>query len=315
LEAPQTAMEEGLRIKTLCSLNILDTSAEDRFDRLTRTAKRLFEVPIAIVSLVDENRQWFKSCVGLKASETPRDISFCGHAILDDGIFIIPDALEDKRFADNPLVTGAPNIRFYAGCPLSAPNGQKLGTLCIIDHKPRTLSVDDQQALRDLTSMAEREIAAIHIATIDDLTQIPNRRGLMQLAEYCLHICRRQNTSASLIYIDLKKFKLINDKFGHAEGDVALVAFADLLKNTFRDSDLLARLGGDEFVVLLSNKSKHSVIEALDRFKFSLDDYNKKAKRGYNIEFSYGIVDYDAEIHQTIDKLLADGDSRMYQTK
>ena len=173
-------------------------SPEERFDRLTRMCKRLFGVPIALVSLVDENRQWFKSCVGLSVSETPRDISFCGHAILGNEIFVIPDAAKDERFADNPLVLDEPHIRFYAGCPLRSQNGCKLGTLCIIDRKPRELTQEDLDTLKDLASMVERELEAVQLATLDDLTKISNRRGFMALAQHSLNLCSRQETQASL---------------------------------------------------------------------------------------------------------------------
>lgn len=136
MQIPAKPADEPARLDALRALNILDTSPEERFDRLTRLAKRLFDVPIALVSLVDVDRQWFKSCVGLDASETPRDISFCGHAIVGDEILMIRDTLVDERFHDNPLVTGAPHIRFYAGCPLRVPNGSKIGTLCLIDADP-----------------------------------------------------------------------------------------------------------------------------------------------------------------------------------
>jgi len=118
MQAAPFPSSESSRIATLRLLNILDTEPEERFDRLTRLAKRLFSVPIATVTLVDSNRQWFKSSVGLAVCETSRDISFCGHAILGDDILLVPDARDDKRFFDNPLVLGDPNIRFYAGCPL-----------------------------------------------------------------------------------------------------------------------------------------------------------------------------------------------------
>lgn len=127
---------EPARLATLRALRLLDSPSEERFDRLTRVARRLFKAPIALVSLIDENRQWFKSCIGLNVAETSRDISFCGHAILHDDVLVIPDARNDARFYDNPLVTGAPGIRFYAGQPLTAPNGSKLGTLCVIDTHP-----------------------------------------------------------------------------------------------------------------------------------------------------------------------------------
>ena len=179
--APAVPANESTRIETLRSFNILDTSPEERFDRLTRLAKHLFSVPIALVSLVDTNRQWFKSCVGLSAIETPRDISFCGHAILGDNIFMVPDTLTDVRFYNNPLVTGSPSIRFYAGCPLTVPDGSKMGTLCLIDIKPRILDNEECMLLQDLAHMVEQEIAAVQMATIDELTMLSNRRGFEAL--------------------------------------------------------------------------------------------------------------------------------------
>ena len=155
---PAFPSDEATRIATLRGLNILDTPPEERFDRLTRLAQRLLNVPITLISLIDTNRQWFKSCQGLDASETPRSISFCGHAILDDQLFVIPDALLDPRFADNPLVTGAPKIRFYAGQPLKASNGSRLGTLCVIDSKPHHLTQSERDSLRDLALMVEDEL-------------------------------------------------------------------------------------------------------------------------------------------------------------
>jgi signal transduction histidine kinase/CheY-like chemotaxis protein len=155
---PSFPPDEELRLHALRNLNILDTDAEERFDRLTRLAQRLLNVPIVLVSLVDSNRQWFKSCQGLDARETARSISFCGHAILEDCIFIISDALCDPRFADNPLVTGKPNIRFYAGQPLKALNGSRVGTLCVIDTKPRNLTQTDIDSLKDLGILVETEL-------------------------------------------------------------------------------------------------------------------------------------------------------------
>ena len=315
MRKPDIPKDEQARLGTLRSLNILDTPPEERFDRLTRMAKRLLGVPIALVSLIDENRQWFKSCVGLGASETSRDISFCGHAILGNEVFIIPDTQMDDRFADNPLVVGDPKIRFYAGCPLRAPNGRKLGTLCIIDRQPRDLGKDDLEALEDLASMVERELAAVQLATLDELTNISNRRGFMMLAEHSMHLCARQKIPASLVFMDLDKFKPINDTFGHTEGDRALAAFAERMKNTFRDSDLFARLGGDEFVVLLTNTSKKAAEEIVAKFRQSLEKYNQDANRGYDISFSYGIVEYSPEKHPAIETLLTDGDALMYERK
>lgn len=154
---PSEPKDEAQRLVSLRALNMLDTAAEERFDRITRLAKLITGTPIALLTLVDANRQWFKSRQGLDAAETPRDISFCGHAILGDGLFVVPDATKDPRFSDNPLVTSAPDIRLYAGFPLKAPDGQKVGTLCVIDNKPRDLSPGEREAMALLGAMIEEE--------------------------------------------------------------------------------------------------------------------------------------------------------------
>jgi signal transduction histidine kinase len=156
--SPSVPADEQQRLDALQRLGILDTDPEDRFDRLTRLATSALGVPIALVSLVDANRQWFKSCVGLDVSQTDRNISFCGHAILGPDPLIIPDATADPRFADNPLVTGEPHIRFYAGVPLSDPDGYRLGTLCVIDRRRRQLSESELEVLTRLAALAEAEL-------------------------------------------------------------------------------------------------------------------------------------------------------------
>ncbi|MBR7801230.1 ATP-binding protein [Undibacterium fentianense] len=175
MESPAFPENEVARLQALKELEILDTSAEEKFDRLTRLAKQIFQVDFALISLIDANRQWFKSRQGLDACETNRDISFCGHAILGNEIFHIPNALNDPRFADNPLVLGPPNIRFYAGAPLR-PNAEFcIGTLCIIDSQPRTLSIKEMRILRDLADCVEQEIL--------QLQQLRQNQALQALAK------------------------------------------------------------------------------------------------------------------------------------
>jgi response regulator RpfG family c-di-GMP phosphodiesterase len=152
--------DEQQRLEALRSLNLLDTDPEERFDRYTRIAAALFDVPVALVTLVDEDRQWFKSCVGTKECETSREVSFCAHALKRQEIMVVPDALADPRFADNPIVTGGPRIRFYAGAPLFIPGGHCVGTLCVIDHRPRNLSDDERRLLADLGHLVEKELVA-----------------------------------------------------------------------------------------------------------------------------------------------------------
>lgn len=165
--APLPANEES-RIAALHNLKILDTDKEERFDRITTLTKFIFNVPIVVVSLVDTNRQWFKSCIGLPVSDTPRKVAFCAYAILQDEPLIIPDATKDERFADNELVTGEPFIRFYAGVPLVTTDGSHIGTLCIIDRSPRTLTPTEVDMLKILAKWVEREISMYDTSQILD---------------------------------------------------------------------------------------------------------------------------------------------------
>lgn len=312
---PGKPANEAARLQVLRGLNVLDTVPEERFDRLTRVAKRLFDVPIALVSLVDEDRQWFKSCVGLAVRQTSRDVSFCGHAILQDEMLLVPDAAQDERFRDNPLVTGEPHIRFYVGYTLTVPDGYKMGTLCLIDFKPRHFDETEQTLLRDLAGMAEQELMAVQMASIDELTQMANRRGFMDLAQCALNACQRHDEPATLLFFDLNDFKKINDLYGHAEGDKALVAFAEVLRIVFRQSDVIGRLGGDEFVALLTTSSHLETSTIMTRFRELLEEHNATLHRGYAIRFSVGQIEYDRARHAGIENLLAEADSAMYQHK
>jgi diguanylate cyclase (GGDEF)-like protein len=314
METPLTPENETERLCSLHALNVLDTPAEERFDRVTRLAKSLFNVPIALVSLVDENRQWFKSCLGVDASETSREISFCGHTILQNSVFVINNALLDARFADNPLVTGPPNIRFYAGYPLTSYDGHNMGTLCIIDDKPRDFTSADNALLSDLGMLAQQELQAIQLATIDELTKISNRRGFQMLAEHSLAMDKRLTHSATLLFFDLNKFKQINDNFGHQQGDAVLRYFADCMLLSFRDSDVIGRLGGDEFVVLLSNHEDEDVKAALSRFADNLEEINGFVSVDYDIEYSVGVLHID-DLSTPLDDLLHKADELMYKNK
>lgn len=152
--------DDDARLQVLRELLILDTPPEERFDRLVEFAASEFDVPIALISLVDRERLWFKARVGLDACETARDISFCGHAIVQKELFEVVDAARDPRFADNPLVVGGPQIRFYIGAPLALPGGATLGTLCLIDTRPREFDAADRAILGTLRDLAVAELVA-----------------------------------------------------------------------------------------------------------------------------------------------------------
>lgn len=158
MRAPPIPNDEAARIAALRELLILDSDPEEQFDGMTAYCASRFDVEIALVTLVDTNRQWFKSACGLDSRETSREVSFCGHAILQDEVLVVPDALADERFHDNPLVTGPPRIRFYAGAPLKAQGGQRVGTLCLIDGEPRRLTDDDLAHLRELAAAVSIEL-------------------------------------------------------------------------------------------------------------------------------------------------------------
>ncbi len=184
---PPVLTQEAKRLEALRQYHILDTPAEQVYDDITALAAFICDVPIALISLVEENRQWFKSKVGLAVSETSRDVSFCAHAIAQPDILIIHDALADERFAQNPLVTCAPNIRFYAGAPLITPSGDALGTLCVIDHQPRELSAVQLKTLealaRQVVMQLELQRTAAQLA--DSLQKIKLMEGLIPICSYC----------------------------------------------------------------------------------------------------------------------------------
>lgn len=312
---PDIPKNEAERLHALKSLKILNSSHEERFDRVTRMARRMFGVPISLVTLIDEDRQWFKSKQGLDVSETSRDISFCGHAINETGLFIIPDALEDERFFDNPLVTSAPNIRFYAAYPLKLREGLNIGSLCLIDQKPKEMEEEDKQLLEDLGVMIEQEIKSIQLATLDDLTLISNRRGFLTLVDHNLKVCLRNKISTSYLFFDLNKFKAINDDYGHHEGNYVLVIFAQLLLDTFRNSDVIGRLGGDEFGVMLTNCDEAQAEALLSRFAENVENFNKTSNKPFKIEYSVGLKYFEHGTELSIEEMLQQADNAMYAQK
>ncbi len=312
---PKITENEAQRIRALHSLNILDTGPEERFDRLTRLAQHMFNVPIAVVSLVDEDRQWFKSSCGLSVEETPRNISFCGHAILSDEPMIIHDATKDARFYDNPLVTGDLGIRFYAGAPIHDASGNIMGTLCLIDTQTREFTNSDVIALKDLAELASRELIAVELATRDYLTGLLNRRGFMEQARKQLLAAAENDEHSVYMSLDMNNFKSINDDFGHTEGDEALKYFAKVMKKIFRGSDLMARIGGDEFAVLLSSDQVIDNTLLLSRFQRAIARDNEESDKGYNLSFSYGAVAIDPRDKVSLDDIIREADAFMYRDK
>ncbi len=238
MKKPIQPANEPQRQQALEQLKILDTAAESRFDRITRIAKAHFQVPITLVSLVDNQRQWFKSKQGLDACETSREISFCGHAILSDEIFYIANALEDPRFCDNPLVTGAPHLRCYVGAPLHAPTTERVGTLCLIDTKPRDFSAEDLSLLRDLADIVESELSRTSL-----LHTAKERAQLSIVAEY--------TNNAVMIINAQGEVEWVNKGFEHMTSYSAKEVMAQKMETLLR----LFHTDADT-ITLLSDKIK-----------------------------------------------------------
>jgi diguanylate cyclase (GGDEF)-like protein len=313
-EAPKPPDEEH-RIGALHALNLLDTEPEERFDRITRLAQRVFGTSMSAFTLVDSDRQWFKSKVGLRSDEDPLETGFCPHAILDPQTTVVLDAREDSRFSDNPLVTGEPKIRFYAGHPVSGPGGEVLGTLCVIDDKPRAAADFDAEALAEFAAMVEAEVASLSLAIGDELTGLHNRRGFEMLGERLVRAAARLDLPLSLIYADLDNMKPINDTYGHESGDRALIEVADVLSSTLRASDLVARLGGDEFCALLVGSAAEAAPGLIARVEGRLADRNAEAERPWKLSLSLGLAESSRDGETRLWDLVAVADAQMFEAK
>jgi diguanylate cyclase (GGDEF)-like protein len=306
---------EAQRLDALHALQILDTLPEERFDRITRLAQRLFGAQIATFTLVDEDRQWFKSAVGTDNKEDPRDISFCSHVVGDNAQMVVPDARVDPRFSDNPLVQSDPNIRFYAGQPVAAPGGEAVGTLCVIDDQPREAADFDGEALAELAGMVEAEIASLSLAIGDELTGLSNRRGFEMLGERLIAAARRLDLPVTAIYADLDNLKPINDNFGHEAGDAALRAAAEVLAGSMRASDLIARLGGDEYCALLVGAAAQAAPKLLDRVQDSVAERNRETTEPWELSISLGLAESPGGEDASLWDLVGQADDKMIASK
>jgi diguanylate cyclase (GGDEF)-like protein len=323
---------EKERLKALDKLGILYTPLEDRFDKITRTICRMFDMPIAYVSLIDSDTQWIKSSQGLDLISTPRNISFCAHTLLVDECIIAEDLTQDDRFKDSPVVTSGLKARFYAGFALKS-RGQNIGTLCMLDDKPRSFSNEDIATMRDLASWAQTEINLTQLgeiqiqlitdldqaqrdAKIDDLTGVWNQGALKEVLQRAHHRHLITEQPYSLMMIDIDNFKQINDTQGHPFGDQVLTAIAAELKKSIRPTDTLGRYGGDEFLIILENCNHQRATELSQRLlhhSHQLTIINNNEQVNTNI--SIGFASNDRTGVDDSESLLERADKALYKAK
>ena len=270
---------EPQRIVSLRSYEILDSEPELEFDALARIAAYMFNAPIAVVAMMDSNRLWFKSKIGLEVPQLDRKIAFCSHAVASpDAPLVVNDLASDPRFVENPLVVNAPHLRFYAGAPLLDSAGLALGTIAVIDTVPREMNPAQLRALSDMATLVmtalrgrKRELELKKMALTDYLTGIGNRAQFDLVNSTEMANFMRTGVSYSVICMDLNGFKSINDHYGHSVGDQVLQEVARRLNRQMRTGDLIARIGGDEFAVVARNCDRATAETLAQRFERSLE--------------------------------------------
>jgi diguanylate cyclase (GGDEF)-like protein len=306
---------ERLRLDKLVSYSVLDTPAEEPFDRITRLAKAILNMPVALISLIDRDRQWFKSSQGLNFCQTARDVSFCTHTIVGDTALVVPDALADPRFRGIPLVAEEPHVRSYIGVPLRTPEGHNIGALCVMDHVVRHVTPEQIAILQDLARLVMDELELRLVATTDSLTGVMSRRAFLEAAERDVARAHRHGHNLSCLLLDLDHFKRINDAHGHAAGDKALQVVTTLLKRDLRTEDYLGRIGGEEFVLMMPMTDVDQAFDVGDRLRERVME-NRIAFGGrtINLTMSVGIAALcpgDRSVHD----MLARADEALYAAK
>ena len=315
--------DEPARLAALRSYEILDTEPELEFDAVTRVASHAFDAPIAVVALMDSDRLWFKSRLGLDVPQLDRKIAFCAHAIMRPrDVLVVPDLQADARFSDNPLVAQPPHIRFYAGAPIVDTAGHALGTIAVIDAQPRSFTEVQRHTLKDLSTLVmmalrgrRRALDLERLAMTDHLTGIANRARFDKVIVEELGQSADYGSSFGLLVMDLDGFKAVNDRFGHAIGDEVLCVVARRLVKQVRTGDTLARLGGDEFAIVMRQCGEEAA-EALARRIVSAVKLPINLSSGdtAQVGISVGVAIGGASV-TSASVLLGKADEALYQSK
>lgn len=289
------AVVDTERLDAIRKLNILSGDSEERFDRITRIAQRMFAVPMADFSVIDDTHQHLKSAYGYNVTEIERDISMAEYAMQRNGVFVVADTLADDRFSGNPMVVSTPKIRFFASYPVRAKNGQRIGALSIADREPRSLSAHDQSVFRDLAEMIENELAFMQVAQFDRATQMSINDGFYSLADQGLKICERQKTPAIAVLFDVQKLTPATGSERDLEHDKHIRVFAGQLRHFFRKSDVIGRIGREKFAVTLLNAGADDVSTIINKLQASIDQYNDDSTNQNRLSFSHAYAVFSPE--------------------
>ncbi|MBT8164731.1 MAG: sensor domain-containing diguanylate cyclase [Acidimicrobiia bacterium] len=335
MKAPLPSSESA-RLAALAAYDILDTLPEAAYDDITQLAAEVCGAPIAAVSLIADDRQWFKSTVGTEVTENHRDLAFCAHAILSEEVLVVPDARDDERFSDNPLVTSE-QVRFYAGAPLVTPDGEVLGTLCVLDSEDREFT--DEQA-RGLSALARQVMAQLELrrhiteqathrtrleeangrlrtaSITDDVSGFHNTRFLHEYLDERLAPEQAADTTLSLVFFDMDEFKQVVDEHGHLLGARVLREVAEVVHGELDETDRLVRYGGDEYVVILPDQDSAQALAKTERMKDAIRTNSFLADEGLDVRASasFGVATFP---HDAADKkaLLLAADRGLFLSK
>ncbi len=322
-----------LKIANIHSLDLFYTPIEERFERLTRLARRALHMPVAAISLLNEDKQWFKSAAGWGISELPRDHAICKLTVEANQIVMIGDTLGDPRVAQLPVVASTPRFRAYAGYPLLDEHGNCVGTFCVFDLKPREFAAADRQTLADLGALVQRELLSDRLtsahaaltsklgiarreALMDPLTHLWNRRGASVLLKGVFSNADQRGTPTALALLDLDNFKRINDNHGHQTGDEVLRRVASRLLSVVRSDDAICRLGGDEFLVLMAETDAAIASRVSERIRQVITDAPVPTRDGaMNVSVSVGCTIRQPRDTAAVEALLERADQALMQSK
>ena len=291
-----------INIPTIQSSGLLDAEAKEYFDLITQLAKQLFQVPIAMVAVADTNKIWLRSSTGMPYGEIDHESTLGNHLLSSDDIFIIEDTYQDTLFSETSIVISEPYARFYASYPVKSQTGTTMGSLCIIDTKPRKFNNDNEQSLLNFGRLLERGFTEIEKKIFDPLTHLLNKKGFYEFSNNNLALSYRGNFESTFVYFYLDIDKSKKTKFA----DRILVDFSGLLSETLRSSDLIARLEDNIFVALLNNSNKDEAEEAISQLNYLVTAYNVNKGKKELIQYRYSLFCKTVNRQTNIEQLMSE---------